>query len=109
MCECKNIEIGSYGNVECIEHNGKKIGIDKCLVEEIKELWSKGIETTGHCCGHNKRIGYIGVEKQDIPVMLVLGYSVRLNNLDITRMDSFIPKSIIYNREAWANMIESMR
>jgi len=28
------------------------VSIDKCLVEEIKHLWSKGIITGGCCCGH---------------------------------------------------------
>ena len=35
--------------------------VDKCLADEIKYLWSKGITTTGCCCGHNFKRPYIGV------------------------------------------------
>lgn len=72
----------------------KNISIDPCLINEVKSLWSKGIRTTGCCCGHGKKhIGYIGVVEEDIPKMKKLGYEKRINELDLNREDSFIPKT----------------
>ncbi len=101
MCDCENIEIGSYDNqiwVHPPEHMPKKSGhgysIDKCLLVEILGLWRAGITTTGHCCGHNKMMGYIGVEWGDIQKMKDLGYRVAFNDLRPDDEDSFIPKSV---------------
>jgi hypothetical protein len=35
--------------------------IDECIVELLKWIWSKGIITTGCCCGHGNypRIGFV--------------------------------------------------
>jgi hypothetical protein len=70
------------------------ICIDNCLVDEIKDLWSKGIVTTGNCCGHNHCFPYIGVIEEHIWIMKSLGYEVQNNPMDESREDSFIPKSI---------------
>ena len=84
MCNCKNIKIGSYGNqvlLPCPDHmyplknvlgeikEVQAICVDACLSLEIQELWSKGITTTGCCCGHNKVLAYIGVADSDISAM----------------------------------------
>lgn len=107
MCDCVNIEIGSYGNQLCVvdlpEHMSKykakqggasSICLDKCIADEVKELWALGITTTGCCCGHNKILGYIGVIDQDIERMEGLGYSVACNPCRPESRDSFIPKSL---------------
>lgn len=107
MCNCKNIEIGSYTNQTCIdipnhmykykEYRIKNrltllICIDNCILEEIKYLWSLGIKTTGCCCGHNKLDGFIGVEFEDITKMKELGYKVQFNFSRPGDEDSFYLK-----------------
>jgi len=98
MCNCVDVDIGSYDNQICLnapEHmNYKFLCIDKCLIDEIKYLWSLGIKTTGCCCGHNKIEGFIGVEFDDIPKMKALGYIVRRNEIRPNDEDSFYPKTI---------------
>lgn len=109
MCDCVNVEVGSYDNqviypipkhMEGYKNNRVKAGlspyicIDKCLENEIKILWSLGIRTTGCCCGHNKQQGYIGVYFEDIPKMKELGYKVSYNPCRPNDEDSFIPKSV---------------
>ena len=108
MCNCKNIEIGSYGNqvildvpihmyplYDC-EGNIKinqNISIDKCLVNEIKYLWYNDIFTIGCCCGHNKQDGYIQVVDEDVQKMKNLGYKVKYNNIYPNSENCFIPKT----------------
>lgn len=108
MCKCKNVEFGSYDNqmildipnIVTLRMNNpertirKTVCVDTCLVNEIKYLWSLGIATTGCCCGHNKRDGYIGVEDKFIPRMKELGYNVYFNELYPEREDSFISKTV---------------
>lgn len=89
MCECINIEMGSYANAVCIqipEHMRQyrenrlaaglsgKISIDACILEEIQRLWSLGIHTRGCCCGHNQVSGMINVADESIDKMFELGY-----------------------------------
>lgn len=105
MCTCKDIEVGSYDNqVELPRPDHMKVRtegsanqhaicVDACLKDEILDLWSKGIRTTGCCCGHNKVPGYIGVIDQDIPLMLAMGYEVQPNEMYSERKDSFKPNS----------------
>lgn len=66
----------------------------KCLVDEVKHLWSLGIETNGCCCGHNEKVAYIGVYDEYIDKMLDLGYVIQTNNIDLSRRDSFYAKSV---------------
>ena len=104
MCNCINVEIGSYSNQEIVErpsflkgvnlNESDKIGIDKCLLEEIKYLWSQEIRTTGCCCGHNKVQPYIGVIQVDIQKMIDLGYKVKKNSMYPKSRSSFYPKSV---------------
>lgn len=104
MCNCKDIEVGSFGNQVDLPRpahmKGREEGsanhticVDACLKDEILDLWAKGIRTTGCCCGHNKVPGYIGVVDQDIPRMLAMGYEVQPNEMYSERKDSFKPKS----------------
>ena len=100
MCDCKDIEVGSYGNqiwVHAPAHMAKDNGycLDRCVAEEVMQLWMKGITTTGCCCGHNKLEGFIGVVERDIPKMKELGYEVQFNPSRPNDEDSFKPKSLI--------------
>jgi hypothetical protein len=69
-----------------------EIEIDNCLVEEIKDLWSKGIHTTGCCCGHNdsRLRPSIGVQNTDIQKMIDLGYKMFINEFGSVE---FTPKT----------------
>lgn len=111
-CQCApDIEIQEYRGQVCVEvpdfielkmNNPersirKKISLDVCLVAEVFFLWKKGIKTTGCCCGHNKYFSYIGVEEEFIPLMKSLGYEVCPNQNDLTREDSFYPKTLSPN------------
>jgi hypothetical protein len=51
--------------------------IDSCIVEAIIELWGKGIETTGCCCGHNLMPGWVSVHQAWYEEMFKLGYEQR--------------------------------
>lgn len=100
-CECKNVTIGGYENqttVERPDHMKKNtdnpLCIDTCILPEIEYLWSKGITTTGCCCAHHVNIPFIGVIDEDIQKMKDLGYIIQTNYLDVSREDSFYPKSI---------------
>lgn len=104
MCECIDVEIGSYDNQKMVmapahmrpySSNGNVnwICIDTCILAEILQLWSIGISTTGCCCGHNKTNGYIGVEDKDIQNMLNFGYISVYNKSRPFAKDSFLPKS----------------
>lgn len=104
MCNCVNIEIGSYGNqvelqrpLHMVSTRGvHTICVDACIKDEILYLWSHGVTTTGCCCGHNKGNDYpfIGVAERDIQKMKSMGYSVKFNNCRPNDEDEFIPKSI---------------
>jgi len=99
VCDCKNVEPGSYDNqiwVHAPAHMPKDNGycLDTCIAQEVMGLWMQGITTTGCCCGHNERTGFIGVTDNDIEKMKDLGYEVALNEMRTDDEDSFIPKSI---------------
>lgn len=73
---------------------GKLIGFDGCLWQEIFWLWNKGITTLGCCCGHhiddNEDNAYIQVNIKDVSKMLELGYEYQ--NKDVC---AFKPKTKI--------------
>lgn len=107
MCNCVNIEFGSYGNqVELIRpphmvgrnegSESDSICVDRCLADEIQYLWAHDITTTGCCCGHNKgsEYPYIGVIESDIIRMKEMGYHVQFNQLHPERQDAFKPKTL---------------
>lgn len=84
MCHCKNIEAGTYENqIICYppftvrNSVGRicRVGIDQCVLEEVIDLWLKGIETVECCCGHNSgHKGYIAVGQNFFNKMKTLGY-----------------------------------
>lgn len=49
MCNCKNVELGSFDKQIEIYHQalGRKIWVDTCIAEEVIELLSNGVKTTG--------------------------------------------------------------
>jgi len=100
MCNCKNVESGSYANQievnrpkhmigRCEGTSSHTICIDSCILEEIQELWKMGIITTGCCCGHNKFPAFVGVIETDILKMKALGYTVQFNPCRPTAEDTF--------------------
>lgn len=106
MCTCINIEVGSHANSVAIpiplhmesyrqarlkEGLSDTVGIDCCIVDEIKYLWSLGIVTYGCCCGHNKNESFVNVSEKDIQMMICLGYEMNHDNK--TRRDTFKMKS----------------
>lgn len=77
MYDCKKVTLYPPKNFlkrNVYEGYLDSVVVDACLAEEIEELWSKGIRTTGCCCGHGKHIGNICVGYECIPVMKDLGY-----------------------------------
>ncbi|WP_338630706.1 hypothetical protein [Clostridium baratii] len=94
MCKCINIDFGDYSNMEIIEFEGKRIQVDKCLVEEIRYLLSQGVVTVASCCGHNKLEGAIAVEMASIKKMEELGYERYHNPYYPDAKEFFKPKSI---------------
>ncbi|MCK9273343.1 hypothetical protein M0P65_07445 [Candidatus Gracilibacteria bacterium] len=69
-----------------------KVSIDPCIIEEIKELWNKGIITYGSCCGHNLYESFVNVDESNIEQMLSMGYV--MNHKDKSRKDTFRLKMI---------------
>ncbi len=98
-CECENVAMGSYDNQVMLTRpwNMKPVGIDRCISNEIRTLWMRGIVTTGCCCGHKIAPAYIGVEAQYIPAMKDLGYEALPHQADPSREDSFKPKGFRYD------------
>ena len=101
MCDCENVEIGSYDRQVCLappthmaREDGRGISVDACLAYEVTMLWRMGIKTTGCCCGHNKLPPFIGVTDEFIPAMKALGYVVQHNHNRPGDQDSFWPKSV---------------
>ena len=94
MCDCINVKMGSYDNQIILKMpNGELMGIDKCIAEEIKYLWSLKINTNGCCCGHNINKGYIGIDDKDIEFMKKLGYKIIIFKNDLRNENHFYPKS----------------
>lgn len=85
-CTCENVDFGSYGNqveltppqdINIMSWDGQRkntVCVDACLAKEIQYLWSKGVMTSGCCCGHKKEAPYIGVFPESESKMLDLGY-----------------------------------
>lgn len=72
-----------------------EVRVDACLVNEIEELWKKGIRTMGSCCGHGRHLGMIQVLPEDTKKMVALGYEFYIypEDYNFSRADTFIPKS----------------
>ena len=92
--------MGTYDNQTVVDlpvfmlpyHRYSKVGIDNCILKEIKELWKLKVETIASCCGHNKVKGSIVVHSNSINRMIKLGYE---NWKDIypDRPDIFLTKT----------------
>ena len=70
------------------------VTMDACISYEVHSLWKKGIRTTGCCCGHGRKLGFIEVVEEDIPKMKELGYQNYIYPDDFGgkgRKDAFIP------------------
>lgn len=76
MCNCKNVEIGSFDNQVQIDHPSllHPVWVDACIADEIIDLLHKGVKTIGSCCGHNKAVPTIGVALESVKLMEELGY-----------------------------------
>lgn len=57
------------------------VSIDACIKDLILELWDKGIETTGCCCGHNYGPAWVSVDAEDYPAMFELGFFQKMPEL----------------------------
>ena len=108
MCNCKDVEPGSYDNQILLGYypvmldyqkariaaglSGAGIPVDRCLVGEVIRLWKAGIRTYGCCCGHNgKSDAFINVDPNDFHKALSLGWARYTFKDDLGRMDTIIP------------------
>lgn len=79
--KCKDIDVQRYEHGVGLtlpyksKYQQQGATVDKCLVDEIVDLWyNKHIHTLGCCCGHDKQQAYIQVEPEYCQQMLDLGY-----------------------------------
>lgn len=74
--------------------------IERCILNEIKALWNKGIKTYCSCCGHGLPYNaFITVAKEDADKMTEMGYESPPDLLDVCESCSmgvmFVPKSVL--------------
>lgn len=76
MCNCKDIELGSFDNQVEVFHEtlGRSIWLDACIADEVIGLLNAGVKTIASCCGHNKTVPSIVVEPEAVPIMEAMGY-----------------------------------
>lgn len=86
----------NLGYKELREKGKRTAGIDNCLVGEIKDLWSKGIQTTASCCGHNIALAVISVIPEHIEKMEALGYEHFCDPKFGPARTHFKPKSVYF-------------
>lgn len=55
--------------------------VDGCIKDLILELWEKGIETTGCCCGHNYGPAWVSVDPECYEAMFALGFFQKMPEL----------------------------
>lgn len=98
MCDCNNIEIGSYDNQVELKSwwNNKIICVDKCLQKEILNLWDNVVRTTGCCCGHNQLNPMINVILEHHNIMVKLGYKYYTNEHGVI---CYTPLTNLNNRD----------
>lgn len=78
-CACIDVPMGSYANQEVLALPwGGSAGIDRCIVNEVRGLWARGIRTVESCCGHNITSGYIAVNEASRLAMEAAGYRPHL-------------------------------
>ena len=84
--------------------NGAKVGIDRCLADEVAALWDAGVATIGCCCGHGAVDPYIQVSPECCDAMEGLGYArlpeIELDNGDAMGLWCFMPKTPLPQTEA---------
>lgn len=97
MCNCKNVDIGTFANQIKIDHPNllHPVYVDACIADEVIELLSKGVKTVGSCCGHNKTVPSIVVAPESVHVMEALGYRHMLNPAILTGLYS---KTAFYSK-----------
>lgn len=79
---CPKVPFGSYENTIALPRprhmyptvRGDWITVDRCIADEVLELWQRGIWTLESCCGHGRTHGYIAVAAVDAADMEMLGY-----------------------------------
>lgn len=112
MCNCKDVVIGSYDNQILLGYypimreygknrvkaglSGFGIPVDRCIAEQVIELWEAGIKTLGCCCGHNKETGFINVAAEDFDKALSLGFEKYTYPGNTQRNDTVKTKEMLY-------------
>ena len=86
-CKCGT---GDYNVPMITFYTNKLIYVDRCLSAELCDLWLRGIETMGCCCGHERGCEFIQVTQECDQSMVDLGYE-RLP--DMFGDNCFIPKT----------------
>lgn len=74
--------------------------IERCILNEIKQLWKQGIKTLCSCCGHGLSYNaFITVDKADADRMIAMGYESPPDLLEVCdNCDAgvmFVPKSVL--------------
>lgn len=97
MCNCKNVQMGSFENQIQIRHKNlpHPIWVDACIAEEVISLLSKGVKTVASCCGHNKAVPSIAVAPESVRQMEDLGYKHHPNPCVL---DGLYSRSFFYAR-----------
>ena len=109
MYKCRKIVLKPPENFikyNCSDGNKNAIQVDICLANEIKDLWDKGIRTTGCCCGHGLELGFIQVTDECISKMEELGYEHYIYSEKFGgagRRDAFIPKTYGHIYDGYTN------
>ncbi|MCK4822347.1 hypothetical protein KA005_41675 [bacterium] len=110
MCNCTDIDFGTYDNMlllgyyPCMREYAENrktaglsnygIGVDKCIVAQVVNLWEAGIRTYGCCCGHNKTPGFINLDERDFSKALELGWGKYEYPNDKNRCDTVKTRNI---------------
>ena len=112
MCKCKDVEMGDYSNQITLGYypimreyadNRRRAGlspygicVDRCIADQVVELWEAGVRTYGSCCGHNIEDGFINVG-EDYEKAIALGFEPYIYNkqpFDLDRKDTVKTKAI---------------
>lgn len=110
MCRCVDVEMGSFDNQVMLGFypvmesyrksrvlqglGGVGICVDRCIVDQVVELWEAGVKTYGSCCGHNKVQGMINVSPDDYEKAIALGFLPYVFPADPARKDTVKTKSL---------------
>ena len=90
----------------CADGYKESVCVDKCIAREIEELWRQGVKTTGCCCGHGRKLGFIQVrDKDSVEKMKQLGYQHYIYEEEFggkERLDAFIPKTTEHIYEGYS-------